>query len=669
MKEYVVEMFPYPSGKLHVGHLRNYVFGDVLFRFKNMHINSQVVHAIGWDAFGLPAENAAQLNNMKTMLWISQCINKMRAELQWLHCNYDSDKELNTSHVSYFRITQQIFLHMLNKGIIYKGFSFVNWDPVDETVLAKEQVIDGKGWRSGARVYQKLMSCYYFRLTKYASRLYNGLNDTNWSGSLCKVQKNWLFKHNGYVFKMQIKGTDKYIEIFTKHICHLGACFCCVLAYNHYLAIQFLIKNNIHFKHDDEKHMLLTDIIVINPWNQQEVKVYISDFVLDSFGTSAMYCSVYDDLDVSLLQHNNIDFDSNDFYVVEDDTVVYNALLKVNAIKYTSCYSIHDWCLSRQRVWGCPIPLAYCNNCGTIECIDNDISVQRLNFSNYNDLLLANLTVKCYKCGQTAKVETETLDTFFDSSWYYLKYINDDIKTALKQLPIDYYIGGMEHANLHLIYTRAFIMALSDIHSVQYTEPFRNIIHQGIILHESYMHKDKYVYKQEYEIHKHEKDYKVLPPSKMSKSKLNVVCVEHLQQYCSSTLRVFILSNYPIEQTYTWDDKLLRVTQVFIKRVTTYLETILHIQSHFSIDICDTQLCKLLNDGIRMYKNLKIHKVIATIHMCMKYFRQYKDNEQKMAEWFNVMLVLIYPIMPEVANKYCYIKYKFYMHNAKILHK
>ena len=669
MKKYVVEMFPYPSGKLHVGHLRNYVFGDVLFRFKNMYIDTDVVHAIGWDAFGLPAENAAQLNNMKTMLWISQCINKMRDELKLLYCSYDDSKELNTSHVSYFRITQQIFLRMLNAGIIYKGFSFVNWDPVDETVLAKEQVIDGKGWRSGAKVYQKLMSCYYFRLTKYASRLYNGLNNTCWSGSLRKVQKSWLFKHNGYVFKMRIKGSDKYIEIFTKHIRHLGACCCCILSYNHYLSVQFLIKNNIHFKHEDEKNMLLTDIIVINPWNNHEVHVYISDFVLDSFGTGAMYCSVYNELDVSLLKYNNILFNLDNYSIAENDDIVYSALEKIKAIEYTSCYSIHDWCLSRQRVWGCPIPLAYCNNCGTIEVVDDDISMRRLSFNNYKDLLSANLTTKCNKCNAEAKMETETLDTFFDSSWYYLKYISDDIESALKQLPIDYYIGGMEHANLHLIYTRAFIMALSDMYNIPYTEPFKHIIHQGTILHEVYMRHDKYVYKKEYDMHKDDDNYKRLPPAKMSKSKLNVVCVEHLKEYCSSTLRVFILSNYPIEQTYVWDAKLLYTTQAFVKRVETYLKSAIHIKSQFSVDIKDEQLRKLLNDGIHMYKSLKMHKVIATIHMCMKYFRQNKDNEQLLSLWFNVMLVLIYPIMPEIADKYCYSKYKFYMHDAKILHK
>ena len=664
---YVVEMFPYPSGKLHVGHLRNYVFGDVLFRFKNMYKNTNVIHAIGWDAFGLPAENAAKAHNMNIKSWIDMCVENMKEELNFIHCHYDDTKEVNTSHMKYLCKTQNIFLQMLNAGIIYRGFSFVNWDPVDKTVLAKEQVINGKGWRSGAKVYQKLMSCYYFKLTKYAKRLYDGLNDTSWSGSLRKVQKNWLFKHNGYIVKMQIENTNDYIEIFTKHIDHLSACYCCILSYNHKLSIEFLVKNNIFFKHSDSQHMLLTNIVVINPVNDQKVKVYISDFVLEAFGTGAMYCSVYNDVDTTLLKHNNITFNINEYYI-SDHQYIYDILNQKGLISYSSCYGIHDWCISRQRVWGCPIPIAYCDNCGIIGIINEDINTQRLSFNSYTDLLHAKIHTKCNKCGNNARVETETLDTFFDSSWYYLNYICDDIQKALTKLPIDYYIGGIEHANLHLIYTRAYIMALSDIYNVKYTEPFAHIINQGIILHEVYMHNNTYISPNEYKKNKHTINYTVLAPSKMSKSKLNVICIEHLRQYCSSTLRTFILSNYPIEQTYIWDDTLLYSTDNFIKKIKIYFNNVIHTVSNtFSIDIHDKELKKIFDYGIQMYKQMKMNNVIASIHSCMKYYRSHHNNKD-MSEWFNVMLVLIYPIMPEISNEYCYKKYMFYIQNAKILH-
>ncbi|AIL65187.1 Leucine--tRNA ligase [Rickettsiales bacterium Ac37b] len=603
-KYYVLEMWPYPSGRIHMGHLRNYAIGDVIARFKRAQ-GFNVLHPMGWDAFGLPAENAAIDNNIPPSTWTYSNIATMKTELKSVGCSYDWSREMATCDPKYYRHEQKIFLLFMQHNLVYRKESVVNWDPIDQTVLANEQVIDGKGWRSGAVVEKRNLTQWFLRITDFADELIQGLDTLpDWPANVKLMQENWIGKSSGAKIFFNILGEKKQLEVFTtRPETIFGASFVAI-APDHHLAIE-LSKNNVELaqfieecnKSDvseatietREKKGINTGLFVEHPFlSDSPLPIYIANFVLSNYGSGAIFgCPAHDERDmefaklyklpiITVVEDNKItnsDF-LNDLMVHEAKLVIVQKLVQLKQGEEAINYRLRDWGISRQRYWGCPIPIIHCNHCGVVPVPDNQLPVllpEEISFDQRGNPLEHHPTwkyVTCPKCEAKAERDTDTLDTFFDSSWYFARFCDPYASEMLNKeacnhfLPVDQYIGGIEHAVLHLLYSRFFTLALKKCGYLNIKEPFNKLLTQGMVCHETYttkqgtwLYPDEVMYDNQGQLIQKSTNEPIIKGrvEKMSKSKKNLVNpTSIINEYGADTARLFMLSDNPPERDIEW---------------------------------------------------------------------------------------------------------------------
>ena len=580
-KFYCLSMFPYPSGKLHMGHVRNYTIGDVISRFKRMQ-GFNVFQPMGWDAFGLPAENAAIKNKVDPQSWTEQNIENMKSQLKRLGFSYDWSKELKTCDPNYFRWEQEIFTLLHKKGLVYRKKSLVNWDPVDETVLANEQVIDGKGWRSGATVELKEIDQWFLKITDYADELLTSAESLDWPENVKSMQKNWIGKSFGSEIKFSLLNEEE-LTAFTTRIDTIYGVTYIAISPNHPLAqnlatdnseINEFIKkcNATKMAEADmakaEKLGFKTNLKVKHPFIDMNLDVWIANYVLMDYGTGVvMGVPAHDDRDYEFAQRYNIEIkkvieanelpsskkgillNSDDFTGQKSDEAILNinTHLEKNKIgKSIENFRLRDWGVSRQRFWGCPIPVVYENGNPTfLENKDLPVKLPKIKDGESPKPLSQNSNF--FDLGDGKSREVDTFDTFVDSSWYYARFTSaDNNEQALDEnskhwLPVDLYVGGIEHAILHLLYSRFFHKAMRDIGLVDGDEPFKKLLTQGMVLKDGY---------------------------KMSKSKGNTVDPQKfIDQYGADTIRLYMMFTSPPEQSLEWSDTAIEGSYRFLKRV------------------------------------------------------------------------------------------------------
>ncbi|AFZ35379.1 leucyl-tRNA synthetase [Stanieria cyanosphaera PCC 7437] len=637
-KYYALSMFPYPSGSLHMGHVRNYVITDVIARLKRMQ-GYRVLHPMGWDAFGLPAENAAIDRGVPPAQWTYQNIAQMRSQLQQLGLSIDWEREVATCSPDYYHWTQWLFLQFFQAGLAYQREAAVNWDPIDQTVLANEQVdSEGRSWRSGAKVERKLLKQWFFKITDYAEQLLNDLDKlTGWPDRVKLMQANWIGKSVGAYLEFPIIGMDEKIGVFTTRPDTVYGVTYVVLAPEHPLTPQVTtsdrkeaveafikeVKNESEIERtaeDKPKRGILTGGKAINPFNGSEIPILIADYVLYEYGTGAvMGVPAHDTRDFKFAKENNLPIQvvivpekTNDPGELQNAYIEPGIMVnsgqfdgtssetgKTKIIEYAEAkgygkariqYRLRDWLISRQRYWGCPIPVIHCPSCGTVPVPDADLPVQlpeQVEFSGRGPSPLAKLSdwvnVPCPSCGEPAKRETDTMDTFIDSSWYFLRYSdakNPDSAFAKDKvndwMPVDQYVGGIEHAILHLLYSRFFTKVLRDRGLLDFDEPFQRLLTQGMVQGITYKNPTTGKYIPSAEVNPEDpKDPETSEAlsvfyEKMSKSKYNGVDPQQvLAKYGADTARMFILFKAPPEKDLEWDDADVEGQFRFLNRVWT----------------------------------------------------------------------------------------------------
>ena len=623
-KYYVLEMFPYPSGRIHMGHVRNYTLGDVVARYKKAR-GFNVLHPMGWDAFGMPAENAAIENQTHPAEWTKQNIATMRRELRSMGLSYDWARELATCDPSYFRHEQKIFLDFLAKGLAYRKESWVNWDPVDNTVLANEQVIDGRGWRSGAMVEKRKLPQWMLRITAYADDLVEALDRLErWPERVRLMQENWIGRSEGLRMWFDIKGRDGRLEMFTtRHDTIFGATFC-ALSPNHPLAEElarddpalaaFIAECNALGTSEEaieraEKRGFETPLRAMHPFIEgRELPVYVANFVLMEYGAGAVFgCPAHDQRDLDFARKYAIDVIpviapegvaaadveiadeayldegvaiNSDFLdgltIAQAKNAVAERMEAVGNGERTVTYRLRDWGVSRQRYWGCPIPVVHCAACGIVPVPDDQLPVTLPDDvtldqpGNPLDRHPEWKHVDCPACGEPAQRETDTFDTFVESSWYFVRFAcaRADVPVAGDAvrywLPVDQYIGGIEHAVLHLLYSRFFCRALRDCGYLDFDEPFAGLLTQGMVCHQTYRDADGgWLFPEQVRrgadgnfVHAESGAAVTVGRSeKMSKSRKNVVDPEAIiDAYGADTARLFMLSDSPPERDLEWNE-------------------------------------------------------------------------------------------------------------------
>jgi len=610
-KYYVLEMFPYPSGKIHMGHVRNYTIADVIARMKKMQ-GHEVLHPIGYDAFGQPAENAAIKHKTDPSKWTHRCIGEMREEFEKMGFSYDWDREIATCDKEYYKWNQWIFLKMMEKGLAYKKASSVNWCPSCETTLANEEVIQGECWRCKEEVKQKDLDQWYLKITDYSDRLLEDLDTLkSWPERVKTMQKNWIGKSYGVEIYFKVEKTSETLPVFTTRQDTIFGATYVVLAPEHPL-VEKLVKGTPQENQVKEfvkkvsllstadrvseglkKEGIFTGAYAINPVNNERVPIWIADYVLMEYGTGAiMAVPTHDQRDFLFAKEHKLPMR----IVIQDpkrpDIVVDNLKeayteqgMLVNCAQFDGLdnveslekiadwmedektgkkvvhWRLRDWLISRQRYWGTPIPVIYCDTCGVVPVPEKDLPIELpedIKITGEGGSPLAKskkfVDAKCPKCGKVARRETDTMATFFDSSWYYLRYIsahNDkeifNTKDAAYWMPVDQYIGGIEHAILHLLYSRFFTKFFSDLGLIKFEEPFTRLLTQGMVL----------------------KDGEV-----MSKSKSNTVDPDAvIGKYGADSLRLFILFAAPPEDQLEWNDNAIEGSWKFLSRVWNLAET------------------------------------------------------------------------------------------------
>ena len=593
-KFYALSMFPYPSGKLHMGHVRNYTIGDVISRFKKLN-GFNVLQPMGWDAFGLPAENAAIQNKTAPDKWTYENIAHMKDQLKELGLAIDWKREIATCDSSYYKWEQWLFIQLFEKGLIYKKTAMVNWDPVDQTVLANEQVIDGRGWRSGALVERKEIPQYFMKITDYAEDLLDGLNDLKeWPEQVKIMQRNWIGKSVGCEISFKIPGSNSNITVYTTRPDTLMGASYLALAPEHKISIDQAKKNQdiANFLTEckktgvseaeiskADKKGIFSGIFAKHPITNKDIPVWIANYVLINYGEGAvMAVPAHDNRDFDFANKYNLpiikvidnkDSKDNEAYVGNGNLVnsgEFNGLSNIiagekitekiellNTGNKKVQYRLRDWGISRQRFWGCPIPMIRCEICGDVPENEENLPIKLPENITIDDSgsplnkLKSFLECMCPKCGKKAHREADTLDTFFESSWYFARYTSyDQDKKMLDErsnywLPVDYYIGGIEHAILHLLYARFFSRLLFDLKLSNTKEPFTKLLTQGMVLKGG---------------------------TKMSKSKGNTVDPKQLiDKYGADTARLFVMFAAPAEQSLEWSDTGIEGSHRFLKKL------------------------------------------------------------------------------------------------------
>lgn len=639
-KFYALSMFPYPSGNLHMGHVRNYVITDVIARFKRMQ-GYRVLHPMGWDAFGLPAENAAIDRGIPPANWTKQNIAQMREQLKELGLSLDWSREVATCFPDYYRWTQWLFLQFFEAGLAYQKEASVNWDPIDQTVLANEQVdSEGFSWRSGAKVERKLLRQWFLKITDYAEQLLQDLDQLEgWPERVKTMQANWIGKSVGAYLEFPIVGMDEKIAVFTTRPDTVYGVTYVVLAPEHPLTPQVTTKEQKaaveafieevkseseidRTAEDKPKRGILTGGTAINPFNGEEIPILIADYVLYEYGTGAvMGVPAHDIRDFKFAGENNLPIktvivpEDSDIEDIQELTQAYTApgilvnsgefegikseIGKNKIIEYAQekgygkariQYRLRDWLISRQRYWGCPIPIIHCPSCGAVPVPQKDLPVklpEQVEFSGKGASPLAKLedwvNVSCPSCGEPAIRETDTMDTFIDSSWYFLRYTDannpDEVFSSDKVndwMAVDQYVGGIEHAILHLLYSRFFTKVLRDRGLLNFDEPFKRLLTQGMVQGLTYQNPTTKKYIPSSNIDpENPKDPETgekldVFMIKMSKSKYNGVDPKQvLGKYGADTARMFILFKAPPEKDLEWDDADVEGQFRFLNRVWT----------------------------------------------------------------------------------------------------
>jgi len=726
-KFYCLEMFPYPSGKIHMGHVRNYTIGDVLARFKALQ-GYNVLHPMGWDSFGMPAENAARQNNLDPKSWTESNIQTMRNQLKKLGLSIDWNKEISTCSPDYYKHQQQFFLELYDKGLVYRKESYVNWDPVDKTVLANEQVIDGKGWRSGATVERKKLNQWFFKITKFSKELLESLDTLkNWPNKVKVMQENWIGKSYGCEIKFKIESNKKIneIECYTTRPDTLFGMSFLAISVDHPIA-KFYENDPTFIKFKKEcsktgtteesiaaadKHGFKTDLLAINPLDKNiKVPVYFANFVLMDYGLGAVFgCPAHDQRDLDFARKYNLKvttvvrpekdkdfavnekaftesgylFNSkflNDLKVPEESISKAISYLEENKIGQKKInYRLKDWGISRQRYWGCPIPIAYDENNNPIKVPKDMLPVQLPKIDQLSStgnpldemLEWKNITIDGKKCIR----ETDTLDTFVDSSWYFLRFCSSqnkeygfDTEEVKYWMPVDQYIGGVEHAILHLLYSRFFMQALSyQSNTFDIKEPFSGLFTQGMVCHETYKDENNNWVSPDELMTKDGKKFikdtgipvKIGPSESMSKSKRNTIDPEKIiKNYGADSVRLFILSDSPPEKDVQWSDEGINSSYKFLQKLWTLNQKIIQEidanhppnQSH-DIEKITNKFIKEITHNI---ENFSYNKIIANLHETYSALNKIilnKIEKQKLVGNYKKILVAISPVIPHFSNE------------------
>ena len=728
-KFYCLEMFPYPSGKIHMGHVRNYTIGDVLARYKILQ-GYNVLHPMGWDSFGMPAENAARQNNLDPKTWTEKNISVMKSQLKKLGLSIDWDREISTCKPDYYKHQQEFFLEMFDKGLVYRKENYVNWDPVDETVLANEQVIDGKGWRSGAPVERKKLNQWFFNITKFAEDLLSNLDElSEWPNKVKIMQKNWIGKSFGCEVKFEIEGSKdiKTIECYTTRPDTLFGMSFLALSIDH--PISKLYENNkdfLEFKNlcsktgtteeslaSAEKIGFKTNLFAINPLDSSiKVPVYFANFVLMDYGLGAVFgCPGHDQRDLDFANKYGLkvitvvkpDLDSDNFSVTDkaftDDGYMINSsflnnlkspkesvekainyLEEKNLGKRKTNFRLKDWGVSRQRYWGCPIPIIYDEN-GNPKKIPNELlpvelpSIKKFETSG-NPLDTDEKWKKIKINGKEYTRETDTLDTFVDSSWYFLRFCSPhkknygfEIDDINYWMPVDQYIGGIEHAILHLLYSRFFMNALSfNNKEFKFKEPFEGLFTQGMVCHETYKDKngnwvspDQLITINGKKFLENDKTHpiKIGPSESMSKSKKNTIDPEKIiKDFGADSVRLFILSDSPPEKDVQWSDEGIAASYKFIQKLWGLNEKITEeIRKNHKTDQ-NNELNKITNNFInKVTQNLTkftYNKIVANfyeIYSEINSILKEKYSSKTITENYRKILICMMPVIPHFANE------------------
>lgn len=639
-KFYCLSMFPYPSGRLHMGHVRNYTIGDVISRYQRMQ-GKNVMQPMGWDAFGLPAENAALKNKVPPAKWTYENIDYMRGQLQRLGFAYDWERELATCTPEYYRWEQWLFTRLLEKGLVYKKKSIVNWDPIDQTVLANEQVIDGCGWRSGAPVERREISQWFLKITQYADELLDCVKELEgWPEQVRTMQQNWIGRSEGLQFSFDVEGDNMpSMEVYTTRPDTLMGVSYVAIAPEHELA-AIAAQNNLDAANfiekckqrkvaeaeinTAEKEGVDTGLFALHPVSGEKLPIWIANFVLIEYGTGAV---------MSVPAHDQRDWEFATKYKLPIRQVIFpkddsqpshvdeQAFVEKGVLKHSSewdgltseqafvaisetiegqqrgqrsvNFRLRDWGISRQRYWGCPIPVIYCDDCGAVAVPEQDLPVrlpENVEVTGAGSPLSAMpefVDVACPKCGKPAKRETDTFDTFFESSWYYARYCSADSANGMLDeranhwLPVDQYVGGIEHAVLHLLYARFFHKLMRDEGLISSDEPFTNLLTQGMVLKDG---------------------------TKMSKSKGNTVDPEQLiEKFGADTVRLFTMFAAPPDNSLEWVDTGVDGSARFLKKLWRFVY--LHIEESKSSTVLNVST---LNAEQKNLRN-KIHSAIKKV--------------------------------------------------------
>ena len=676
-KFYCLEMFPYPSGKIHMGHVRNYAIGDVIARYKMMK-GFNVLHPMGWDSFGLPAENAARENNLNPSDWTKKNISTMKHQLQLLGLSIDWNLEISTCDEEYYKHQQELFIDFFNKGLVVRKETYVNWDPIEKTVLANEQVIDGRGWRSNALVERKKLHQWFFNISKFSDELLEDLeNLKEWPEKVKLMQKNWIGKSLGCEINFKVCNDDRDIKVFTTRPDTIFGATFLAISVDHPLCENLKTSEDfIKFKKkcsqvgtteeaiaNAEKIGFKTSLMAQHPFiKQKKIPVYVANFILMDYGTGAIFgCPAHDQRDFDFAKkykieiipvvkpENTTDQQMNGAYtgdgkIINSDFLnnlsiskakekIVSEIQKKKIGKKRITFRLKDWGVSRQRYWGCPIPMIHLNN-GDVVPVDKSelpIKLPKDIDLNYKGNPLDNhptwKKTKYKKTGESATRETDTLDTFVDSSWYFIRFCSPkltskpfDEKSFSYWMPVDQYIGGVEHAILHLLYSRFFMRAIKLCNKkVKVKEPFKGLFTQGMVCHETYKSKDgKWLSPDE--IQKTKEGFaskidglkvKVGPSEAMSKSKKNIVDPESMIKiYGADAVRWFILSDSPPDRDVQWSTEGVSAAHKFIQRIWNLNNKILDKKD----DKSDSSIEKKFLTKFNQYL-FKISDLIENFHL------------------------------------------------------
>ena len=728
-KFYCLEMFPYPSGKIHMGHVRNYAIGDVLARYKALQ-GYNVLHPMGWDSFGMPAENAARQNKLSPKKWTETNIETMKGQLKKLGLSIDWSREISTCSPQYYKHQQKLFLDLYKKGLVYRKESYVNWDPIENTVLANEQVVDGKGWRSGATVERKKLNQWFFKISHFSEDLLSDLNQLeNWPEKVKTMQKNWIGKSYGCEIDFKINGSEKInsIKCYTTRPDTLFGFSFLALSVDHPFSKHYEHDPNfIKFKEScsktgtteesiaqAEKIGFKTNLLATNPLDQNDkVPVFFANFVLMDYGFGAVFgCPAHDQRDFDFAKKYNLKIktvvkpkNKNNDFTVESEPhtgpgIMINSkflnglsapeesisntiefLEKNNLGNRKINYRLKDWGISRQRYWGCPIPIAYDENNEVVTIPEENLPVTLPNIESLNIEGNPLDSEKEWKSvninGKQCTRETDTLDTFVDSSWYFLRFCSsNNIDNPFSEedlkywMPVDQYIGGVEHAILHLLYSRFFMRAISlDNKKIDIREPFKGLFTQGMVCHQTYKDNNNNWLSPE-EIHsedgknffiKNEPDHKVTvgPSESMSKSKKNTIDPEKMiEAFGADSVRLFILSDSPPEKDVQWSENGMSSAFKYIQKFWIMNEKISSIlkqeklELNKELDIFTNQAIDKINLALEKFRYNVIIAVFHEVYAFLNKLAEKNINNSNLKENYKKILIVMMPVIPHITNE------------------